>query len=273
MHRRHFVAGFALVAGSARSLLSRAADRGPTLGTAPMTQKDMDDMFRQLMKGNTTCVRTEEAPDGPFYYESSIRRREIAEGHPGIPLRLSINVSTLTIPSGCAPLAGAIVDVWQADAEGMYSNVGTDMQVKNTVGQTFLRGHQVTDQSGQVVFDTIVPGWELVSMIEPIHVGLRTPHIHVKVFYERQIATTQLFLPDDLMDQLFTGVEPYRSHRLMTAPALDRNYERIRNTEDFVFNTMHGQPMSLQRTGQGMVASVGIAMATSGGRGIQSYFR
>jgi protocatechuate 3,4-dioxygenase beta subunit len=263
-----------LISGGAHSLMLQAADGDLVPGTTPVTQKAMDDMFRQLMmKGNTTCVRTEDAPEGPFYYESSALRRAIAEGHAGVPLRLGVNVSTLTIPSGCSPLVGAIVDVWQADAEGMYSNVGSDVQVKDTVGQTFLRGHQVTDQNGRVEFDTIVPGWELVSMIEPVHVGPRTPHIHVRVFYERQIATTQLFLPDDLMDQVFAGIEPYRSHRLMTAPALDKSYERIRNADDLVFNLMHGQPMGYQREGKGLVANASIAMATSGGRGLKSYFR
>ena len=165
------------------------------------------------------------------------------------------------------------MDVWQADADGMYSNVGNDMQVKNTVGQTFLRGHQVTDQNGYVEFDTIVPGWELVSMIEPIDVAKRAPHIHVKVFHERQLATTQLFLPDELTDQVFAEVEPYRSHRLMTAPALDRSYERIRNADDFVFNMMQVQPMTFQREGRGIIAKASIGLLSGGSRGIKSYFR
>lgn len=42
--------------------------------------------------------------------------------------------------------------VWQTDATGLYSNVGTDLQPMDTVGQTFLR---VTDENGYVEFETI----------------------------------------------------------------------------------------------------------------------
>jgi protocatechuate 3,4-dioxygenase beta subunit len=239
-----------------------------------MTQKAMDDMFRQMMtSGRFTCVRTLDGPEGPFYYESSAKRRAITEGHKGVPLRLGITVATLSLTNGCTPLSGAIVDLWQADAEGMYSNVGNDMQAKDTVGQTFLRGHQVTDQNGYVEFDTIVPGWELAAMIEPINVASRAPHIHAKVFYERQLTTTQLFFPDDFVDQLFAEVEPYRSHRLMTAPALDRSYERIHNADDFVFSLSQAQPLSFQRDGNGIVAQASIGLVSMAGHGLQSYFR
>jgi protocatechuate 3,4-dioxygenase beta subunit len=42
--------------------------------------------------------------------------------------------------SGCSALVGAQVDVWHADAAGIYS----DESVENTTGQTFLRGYQIT---------------------------------------------------------------------------------------------------------------------------------
>ncbi len=49
---------------------------------------------------------------------------------------------------GCYPLSGAIVDIWQTDPTGLYSNVGPDLQPVDTSGQFFLRGHQVTDEKG-----------------------------------------------------------------------------------------------------------------------------
>ncbi|HVV44818.1 MAG TPA: hypothetical protein VHC72_06420 [Bryobacteraceae bacterium] len=48
---------------------------------------------------------------------------------------------------------------------------GGGMGSVNTSGQKFLRGYQITDDSGQVQFITIYPGW---------YAG-RTIHIHARV--------------------------------------------------------------------------------------------
>ena len=63
-----------------------------------------------------------------------------------MPLKLRITVASALRPGdACPPLSDAVVDIWHADADGLYSNVGADLQTENTVGQTFMRGHQVTD--------------------------------------------------------------------------------------------------------------------------------
>ena len=77
----------------------------------------------------------------------------------------------------CRPLAGARVDFWQADGNGVYDNDGYR-----------LRGYQVTDGRGRYRLETVVPG-----RYEP-----RTPHIHVKVTPKGgQTLTTQLYLPGE----------------------------------------------------------------------------
>ena len=67
----------------------------------------------------------------------------------------------------CAPVAGAVVDIWHANAAGKYSDVGSE----GTSGKKYLRGLQVSDANGQVKFTTIFPGW---------YQG-RAVHIHFKV--------------------------------------------------------------------------------------------
>ena len=57
----------------------------------------------------------------------------------------------------------------------------------------------------------------------PVNVAMRTTHVHVKGFHEREVLTTQLFFPDELIDGLYGDVEPCKSHRLMTAPGLSRS--------------------------------------------------
>ncbi len=95
-------------------------------------------------------------------------------------MRVSRYASRITlaglIPGGnkCMPLSGAVIDVWHTDAAGLYSNVGPDLQPVDTVGQTFLRGHQITDDAGCVEFDTIVPGWEIVAAAPPVIAARRT---------------------------------------------------------------------------------------------------
>ena len=61
---------------------------------------------------------------------------------PGVPLSLRFRVSR-TSAGMCGPLVGALVDVWQCDAFGSYSDVG------GTQGTQFLRGYQVTDDAGR----------------------------------------------------------------------------------------------------------------------------
>lgn len=142
------------------------------------------------------CMVMPEVTEGPYYFDPELMRADITEDRQGIPMRLQMQVVT----ADCQPVAGARVDVWHCDAEGLYSgyqNMGTDQDVR---GETFLRGTQATDDRGVVTFQTIYPGW---------YRG-RTTHIHYKVFLdERTVLTSQIFFPDALSEYLFRNVPPY----------------------------------------------------------------
>jgi protocatechuate 3,4-dioxygenase beta subunit len=155
----------------------------------------------------------------------------------------------------------------------LYSNVGADLQPVDTVGQTFLRGHQITDDTGYVEFDTIVPGWEIVAAAPPVLVARRTTHIHVKAFHEREVLTAQLYFPEELIEGLYANVEPYKSHRLLTAPGLTRSYERIRNSEDPFYTSSRSRPMTVTREKGMLVAKATLGIATQGDRGFKNFFR
>jgi hypothetical protein len=79
--------------------------------------------------------------------------------------------------------------------------------VESTVGQTWLRGYQITDAEGKVKFTTIVPGW---------YSG-RTTHIHMRLRSTYDSSSTggtntmQLFFDQTLIDTLDTTVSPYSS--------------------------------------------------------------
>ena len=96
----------------------------------------------------------------------------------------------------------------------------------------------------------------------------RATHFHVKVFKNRSVATTQLYLPDPFLMGLYADTEPYRSHRLMTAPGLDRTYERVANLEDAIFIDARSAPMTIERKGDTILATarIGLLVEDSAGR-------
>jgi protocatechuate 3,4-dioxygenase beta subunit len=271
--RRAFVncLGAAAGVGLGASGLAGAAE-APN-GRAPRTRKEWDAIIRSQFFAGFTCVQATEMTEGPFYYESSLERRAIAEKLPGERLRLGLTLGGLQAPDRCFPLSGAVVDVWHTSAAGLYSNVGLDLQPVDTTGQTFLRGHQITDNKGYVEFDTIVPGWEIVAAADPVKVAKRTTHIHVKVFHEREVLTSQLFFPDPLIDQLYADVEPYKSHRLLSAPGLPHAYARIRNGQDKFYIEAKARPMSVERVNGVLVGKATIGVLSQGDRGLKTLFR
>lgn len=121
--------------------------------------------------------------EGPYYTPNTPQRTSFwEEGTTGT--RLVVTGRVLT--TGCVPVAAALIDFWHADDSGAYDNVGYK-----------LRGHQFTDNNGNFILDTVLPG---------LYPG-RTRHIHVKVQGPNMpILTTQLYFPDEpqnLSDGIF----------------------------------------------------------------------
>ena len=119
------------------------------------------------------CFLTPQSIEGPYYLDPKLVRAEIAEGRAGVPLRVDLRVVD---GASCKPSERARVDVWHADAQGIYSGYEGQGDKANvsTTGQKFLRGTQFTNGEGAVSFKTIYPGW---------YEG-RATHIHFKVLLE-----------------------------------------------------------------------------------------
>src|SRR5213592_730205 len=87
--------------------------------------------------GAVSCILTPEQTEGPYYIANEAVRRNITEGRPGAPMLLRayvVNAST------CRPIRNAAVDIWHADAGGVYSGFGS-----GAGNRTFMRGIQRTD--------------------------------------------------------------------------------------------------------------------------------
>jgi protocatechuate 3,4-dioxygenase beta subunit len=191
----------------------------------------------------TACSRlTPELTEGPYWVNTMLRRADVrtnthtAASAPGalqegVPLDLTINV--LDAGDGCKPLNGVAVDIWHANAHGLYSDESSQQSAGGTTagdtgGQNFLRGYQVsgadagvnrTATPGQVSFRTIWPGW---------YTG-RAIHIHVRV---RKLSsggatiagyTTQIFFSDADNARVLTGAAPYNTRSPRTDPTSDEN--------------------------------------------------
>ncbi len=117
---------------------------------------------------------TPEQTEGPFFTPDSPERTSLREaGVTGTPLV----VSGVVLSTTCQPVAGALLDFWQADDAGVYDNAAYK-----------LRGHQFADDDGRYTLETIVPA---------LYPG-RTRHIHVKVQAPDQaVLTTQLYFPGE----------------------------------------------------------------------------
>ena len=145
------------------------------------------------------CRMTPRMVEGPFYFDPEFVRSDITDGRPGVPLRVVLQV---TDGATCRPIPGARVELWHCDATGQYSGYdgqGDDRSI-STKGDRFLRGTQVTGETGEVEFQTIYPGW---------YRG-RTTHIHFKVLIEeKSLLTGQMYFPDALSEYIFTNIAPY----------------------------------------------------------------
>ena len=90
---------------------------------------------------SAACAVSPSETVGPYPSLTDLIRSAIREGKSGTPVTLTITV--VNVNGNCAPVANAMVDVWQCDAEGHYSQYSQPGY--NGTSQTFLRGIQTTD--------------------------------------------------------------------------------------------------------------------------------
>jgi protocatechuate 3,4-dioxygenase beta subunit len=170
------------------------------------------------------CIVRPEQTEGPYFVDEKLNRSDIrtdpssGAARDGVPLDLGFQVSQV-VSGECRPLSGALVDVWQCDALGVYSDV-RDMSGRfDTVGQKFLRGYQLTDAQGTARFMTIFPGWYEGRTVH-IHFKIRTPSGAGRTYD----FTSQLYFDDALTD-----------HVLQQPPYASKGPRRIRNAQDGIY--------------------------------------
>ncbi|MGH8661856.1 MAG: hypothetical protein ACREUB_08830 [Burkholderiales bacterium] len=90
---------------------------------------------------------------GTFYKAGAPAQAELCASGSGGSQKLTVTGRVLGAPD-CAPLAGALVEVWQADSRGDYTQVGA----KQHDAGCLLRASLKTDAEGRYTFRTVMPG-------------------------------------------------------------------------------------------------------------------
>jgi protocatechuate 3,4-dioxygenase beta subunit len=207
-------------------MFERPLTRKAWLGSAAVAALGLVGLdARETDAASVSCILTPEQTEGPYYIAGEKFRRNITDGHPGAPMLLRTFVVDATT---CRPLRNAAVDVWHADAAGVYSGFGSGAS-----SRTFMRGIQRTNAKGLAQFHTVYPGW---------YQG-RAVHIHVKVHVGGNVVHTgQLYFPDSLTDAVYRR-SPYSS----------RPNRTTRNADDMVFRTGGSRSMlKVKRSSSGL---------------------
>jgi protocatechuate 3,4-dioxygenase beta subunit len=122
--------------------------------------------------------------EGPYFTTNSPFKQDLSGDGTGGDLLM---IGGMVVDATCQPIAGAMLELWHADAGGIYDNEGYR-----------YRGHGFSDEQGRWWFATIVPG---------LYPG-RTRHYHIKVQRPGgQTLTTQLYFPSEQQnsqDRLFS---------------------------------------------------------------------
>ena len=127
----------------------------------------------------------------------------------GVPLEIELTVQDA---STCTPLSGAAVYLWHCGREGRYS-------LYTVTDQNYLRGVQVTDETGIVRFTSVYPA---------CYSG-RWPHIHFEVYPDLAsatdaadpIATSQIALPKASCDAVYATAGYEQSVTNLSQVSLD----------------------------------------------------
>jgi protocatechuate 3,4-dioxygenase beta subunit len=212
LDRRHLLMGLAATVACTGSALTKDDD--------PAAADDTDDPVTADTSGvawatggtaamassydvtfDETCAQVCDLTLGPCYADTR-DRRDISEAVDGLGTRMAFRV----VDTDCAPVAGAVVDVWHCSPSGLYS--GEDAAQMCTAGDSaaraghWFRGTQITDADGRVDFDTCLPGW---------YPG-RAVHIHFQVRVGGDAyVTSQLGFPTALLADVYANHPAYRS--------------------------------------------------------------
>jgi len=198
MERKNFLKTFAMMAAAGPMIIDGCKKDAAAKSTTTTSTSTT----------SGSCIVTASETEGPYPYvggESTnpLNRSDVTAGQTGVPLTLSFVV--VDANNSCNVVTGARVDIWHCNKDGYYSgyaNQNSGLGAKSYVGETWLRGYQLTDSTGVAKFSTIYPGW---------YSG-RATHIHIEVFVNGVMKkTTQICFSESINNVVYAS-SLYSSH-------------------------------------------------------------
>jgi protocatechuate 3,4-dioxygenase, beta subunit len=153
-----------------------------------------------------TCKLTPRQTSGPFYPVHDQVDKDVdltrLVGHDEPAAGEVIRVHGRVLDQSCKPVAGALVDLWQADSNGRYSHPADPNPARRDPNFQGW-GQAVTDADGRYSFRTIKPAAYPLEFLDgkpDERLGYRTPHIHFRVSRRgfRELSTQMYFAGESL---------------------------------------------------------------------------
>jgi protocatechuate 3,4-dioxygenase beta subunit len=153
--------------------------------------------------GDQTCPATPPNSAGPFYLPNAPERGDlVAAGAEGEPIQLRGQVLSA---GACAPIAAACVELWQANAAGIYDEDGFE-----------LRATLQSASDGSYQLRTVMPGHYMdAGQMRPAHIHARVTApgrapLITQVYFagDPYLEGDSLFRPELLTELVAGGAEP-----------------------------------------------------------------
>jgi protocatechuate 3,4-dioxygenase alpha subunit len=185
--------------------------------------------------GLTPKGRCEWDPNGSYSWKNTVDSNLVTPDVTGTRIRIEGAV----LDGDGLPINDAMIEIWQADAQGRYATPGANRAIPNTKFKGF--GRSATDKAGVYAFDTIKPG-----AVPGPNGKQQAPHIVVCIFSRgmlRQIYT-RLYFSDEATntaDPILNMVPADRRGTLIahkqptTEPPLYRFDIRVQGGNETVF--------------------------------------
>jgi protocatechuate 3,4-dioxygenase beta subunit len=205
MERKNFLRTFALMAAAGPMIIDSCKKETVTKDSSTTTSTTSTSTTSST---SASCIVTATETEGPYPYvggelTNPLERSDVTDGQTGVPLTL--NFVIVNANDSCNVVTNARVDIWHCNKDGYYSGYANQqgtLGTKSYVGETWLRGYQLSDSSGVVKFSTIYPGWY----------GGRATHVHIEVYVNNVMKkTTQIAFSETINNTVYAS-SLYSSH-------------------------------------------------------------
>lgn len=206
-----------------------------------------------LVTEKSRCQLAPNLVEGSNYRSASPLRTDIRDDARGIFVHYKLQV--VNVNDHCRPVPYAVVDLWQVDEDGVYSNEGSYR----------LRGVQNATPFGDVQFISVIPGWNAEQKQGSLNA--RANHVNLKIHVNNKtVLNSEFYFPDEEIRHIYELMYPYKEQQQKRYKQNNQvvTLDRLQKMdEDFQIKSGKGEPlvMQLERIKQGYKGTLQIGVA------------